>query len=156
MNEQQKVTVDAQCEACRGSGLYVGIGERDGLAVVCRECRGSGMRPVTYTPFTGLRLRHDVRKVVQNNPGVVLIPELTRGGVGYQEWLERPESAREMGREVREFYCPAWWHLGAGSGLMPQWEECIKFGSFPACPSFEEKERCWERHDAERIAGLGE
>ncbi len=144
-------TVQAQCHDCRGTGLYTGIGERDGLAVVCGKCEGTGQKDISYTPFTGRKTRENVRKVIQVNPGIVISPELTQGGAGYQEWLDNPESARSPGREVREFYCPTWWYQRADSKLLPEWDECIKFGDITKCPSFQQMEKCWERFDRERF-----
>lgn len=144
--------VSAWCRACRGTGLYAGLGERGGLAVVCKDCRGTGENQIVFRPFTGRQPRTDITQVVAVNPGVTLAPEDTGGGVSYRQWEQDPDSVRELGREAREHYCPAWWYQHAKHALKPEWEECQKTNSFPACPLFTEKEECWERFDLEQAA----
>jgi len=52
MSKATKVTVDAECDACRGTGLYKGFAEPRDTAVVCHGCNGTGCIKLTYTPFT--------------------------------------------------------------------------------------------------------
>jgi len=33
---------ECECSACKGTGLYVGMAEREGAAVVCSRCKGTG------------------------------------------------------------------------------------------------------------------
>lgn len=148
---QEGRSIDIQCGDCGGTGLHAGIGERDGLAVVCRQCGGAGKQTVTLVPFSGRQKRDGISRVLQTNPGIVLTPELTRGGVSYQEWLQDPESARQPGREAREHYCPAWWYRTADPAHQPEWEECRGHESFTKCPLFARKDGCWERFDSERF-----
>jgi len=35
-------TVDEICNACHGTGLYIGFAEHDGGAIVCSRCEGTG------------------------------------------------------------------------------------------------------------------
>ena len=153
--QKAEQTVSAECMECQGTGLKTGIGERGSLAVVCNSCRGSGEKPMTYMPFQGRQTRDDVTRVVQTNPGIVLRPELTQGGVSYQEWQQNPESASKLGREVREYYCPAWWYRTGNPALSPDWEECQGTASYAKCPLFPKKGECWARSDQE-IAGRQE
>ena len=53
----------SECSACGGTGLYHGIAEPRGVAVVCLRCNGTGAVKIIYTPFTGRRLRTDVQQV---------------------------------------------------------------------------------------------
>lgn len=48
----KRITLDIACKACGGTGLYVGMGERDGAAVVCHTCQGTGKDTFSYEPFT--------------------------------------------------------------------------------------------------------
>lgn len=36
-------TIIIECQACKGTGLYKGMAERDGAAVVCSHCHGTAM-----------------------------------------------------------------------------------------------------------------
>ncbi len=44
--------VNVECSACGGTGLYSGMCEGEGCAVICLGCSGSGMATLTYKPFT--------------------------------------------------------------------------------------------------------
>ena len=58
-----EATVETQCSACAGTGVYCGFAEPKGTGVVCLKCNGSGMKIVTYIPFTGRQSRSDVQIV---------------------------------------------------------------------------------------------
>ena len=59
----QKLTVKFECSACGGTGLYRGMCEGKGTAVVCLRCDGTGCRDLEYTPFTERKPRTDVEHV---------------------------------------------------------------------------------------------
>jgi len=46
--------VNEVCPSCKGTGLYIGMGERDGAAVVCHTCKGTGCHAFKheYEEFT--------------------------------------------------------------------------------------------------------
>lgn len=148
-----KIELDVACEACKATGLYVGIAERDGAAVVCCRCRGTGKRHhvFEYDDFEGRQPCHQVRRVFEINPGVCigmgnghLLEDF--GGIPVRDWeQDKPFPA---GSENRRFTCPAWWYQTANYKLKPQWQEC-HWGTFSSCSSFPNKERCWERWDKE-------
>ena len=46
-----KRTIVIECQACGGTGLYKGMAERDGAAVVCSCCNGTGKTEFTYNEF---------------------------------------------------------------------------------------------------------
>ena len=43
--------VKAECSACGGTGLYSGMCEGKGLAVMCLQCGGTGCETIQYKPF---------------------------------------------------------------------------------------------------------
>jgi len=146
---------EVECEACEGTGLYVGMAERDGAAVVCHRCAGHGSRilTVTYRDFEGRRQRNGVRRVYRTNPGICIGEgngcQLTDfGGVPYQEWLDSERFPE--GTEDRAHTCPAWFYQSADYEKKPDWDECMDSlgGTFSTCPHFETKAKCWERFDA--------
>ena len=148
------IEYDQKCKSCNGTGLYVGFAERDGAAVVCHTCKGTGCHHVKieYDDFT-VRLPHrTAQHVVQVNPGICIgagkdykLPDF--GGMSYQDWLNG--KSFERGMENRKFTCPARWYQSADYELKPDWEECSGCGSFSGCKSFSKKELCWERFDKE-------
>lgn len=147
-------TQEAECDACEGTGLYVGIAERDAAAVVCSSCKGSGCREIVvrWKAFGGRKRRKGVRRVVQTNPGICVgeghghtLEDF--GGLPYDDW-ERGESFG-TGTEMRRFTCPAWWYQTADYSKKPDWKEC-GWGAFSSCAHFCLKDECWARFDREQ------
>ncbi len=151
------VEFDYACQSCKATGLYVGMAERDGAAVVCHTCKGTGKAhfKFEYDEFQGRKRNPAVEQVYQINPGIFIgkgkkgeyqLPDF--GGMPYGEWLkDKPFTA---GMENRAFTCPAWWYQSADYKKKPKWEECGNWGgSFSDCESFKTKELCWKRWDAE-------
>ena len=149
---------DQECHRCHGTGVYQGIGEGDGAGVVCTTCDGTGQEHVKhqFTEFTGRKIDPEVRRVYRTGAGIKLHPELVPGGVSYQEWLKDPDSVNTRGNEIREHACPAQWFRTLDSTWTrgPHWPECTKIPDYPACPSFDQKDKCWERWDLEAENGL--
>ena len=143
-----------QCQKCGGTGLYIGMAERDGAAVVCHTCEGTGRveRMHEYEEFTGLKHREGVVHVFATNSGFGVSPKMA-GGATYQEWLDNPEVVNESGREMRTHTCPAWWcQSNSMYGVKPNWPECPPAGTmFSNCHYFPVKDECWRRFDEERL-----
>ena len=142
-----------RCLGCDGTGLYIGRAERDGVAVVCRECRGTGKREcrIEYEEFVGRERRPNVERVVQVNPGVRMgeVNGSTAwvGGMTYEDWLAGKPFV--PGMEMREHTCPAEWYQSANYALKPQWDWCSGFWGFPNCRHFVTKSFCWRQWDLE-------
>lgn len=143
------------CKACEATGLYVGMAERDGAAVVCHNCDGSGraVHRFEYEDFTKRAKRKDVKRVFQTNPGIGIGTGKNGefkledfGGMAYADWLESKPFVDGM--ENRRFTCPAWWYQSADYKRKPNWKEC-EGGSFSSCSKFCDKAKCWERWDKE-------
>lgn len=146
----KRIEFDEVCVSCGGTGLYKGMGERDGYAVVCSTCKGTGCHHFAheYEEFTERKPRTDIHTVLQCNPGIGVCGSDKRfGGMPYTDWAAGKPF--EIGMEMREFTCPAWWYQSADYDKMPDWDECIKWGSFSNCEHFKNKKRCWERFDKE-------
>lgn len=153
--------VKGKCKACKGTGLYVGLAERDGFGVVCHTCKGTGCCTfrVEWEDFVEREDRPEVRRVVQVNPGIVCgtgnghAPE-DFGGMPYAEW--RAGKPFPKGSEMRRFTCPAWWYQSADYSKKPCWKEC-GYGMFSQCDHFKDKAACWARFDREQARpGRGE
>ena len=65
-------TVRAECGACSGTGLYRGMAEPEGVAVICLTCKGTGCKEMIYIPFTRRRRRNGVQSVQQSRGSFIL------------------------------------------------------------------------------------
>jgi hypothetical protein len=140
---------DIVCRSCHGTGLYMGMGERDGAAVVCHTCRGTGREffTLTYEEFDG-RKPSKAKWVYEVNPGIrVDANGKVPGGMPYEVWAAGKKF--ERGMEMREHTCPAWWYQCAPGDKKPDWDWC-QFGRFADCHRFAFKQKCWERFDKEQ------
>ena len=154
------IEFDQQCKSCKGTGLYVGICERDGAAVVCHTCNGTGCHHVKieYDDFESRKEQHDVKRVFEASVGMCIGKGKNNkyvlsdfGGMPYREWIQDfpfpPKS------EMRQFVCPAWWYQSVDYDKKPDWDDehrqCGWGGSFSGCKYFPEKDGCWHRWDKE-------
>ena len=153
-----KLEIDAECTDCKATGVFVGMAERDGSAVVCSTCKGTGKhhRVIEYDDFEGRKIRSGVKHVVQVNPGICIGQSENDkyrysdfGGIPYHAFLEG--KAFPPKSEMRGFTCPAWWYQSADYKRKPGWDECLSVGSFSSCKNFGTKSKCWERFDKEKI-----
>ena len=148
--------IDEKCKACKGTGLYVGLGESDGAAVVCNICKGTGCHylRIEYEDFTSRVRVKNIERVYQINPGIVIgkgnkfsLSEF--GGMKFSDWEKgKPFPVKS---ENRKYTCPCWWYQNVDYDKKPDWEECFSSlgSSFSNCRYFKEKDKCWERWDKE-------
>jgi hypothetical protein len=81
-----KNTVSIECKACNATGLYVGMAERNGSAVVCTRCKGTGKDTIEFVPFVGRKPNPKVTRVHVTR-GYVLSPLIPGiGGLPIEEW----------------------------------------------------------------------
>lgn len=154
MKERKSIDLDIVCKSCGGTGFYVGMAERDGAAVVCTTCTGSGKQAYhfEYEPFDQRAPTPRGIQRVHVSRGYVLSEQHPQcdGGVPVGEY--------EPGMTVpadENLYCP---YLYTGQ----QW--CArpdpKWGSAPItagryisdCPHWAEKADCWTKFHAEAPA----
>ena len=146
--------VKEECQSCNGTGVYKGMAERDGFGVVCYTCKGTGCHVFehTYEDFTERKPASGVKHVIQTNPGIVVgtgnsYKFTDFGGISYKDWNEGIPFPQ--GSEMRQFTCPAWWYQCTDYKLKPDWDSCLRFGSFSDCKNFKKKDECWDRFDKE-------
>ena len=152
--KQQVFEIDIQCQSCGGTGLYVGMAERDGAAVVCHVCKGTGKyhHKFTYLPFTGRAERGDVRRVFQSGCGYVHCADDTtdkegveikfsQAGATYKEWLNGKKPL-----PLKTLYCPLQW-----SGQMWSGPYCKEnyIGMITSCKNRCNMAECWKLYDEE-------
>jgi len=151
--------VKAKCEDCEGTGLYIGMGEMDGYAVVCRSCKGTGCAEIVikYKDFEGKKDRQGVHTVLECNPGIGVGLGVDDdgnafdfGGMDYEDW--KAGKPFPPGSEMRNFVCPARWYQMANPSKKPNWEECWESPYFSKCTHYARKHWCWKRFDGERGA----
>jgi hypothetical protein len=152
-SEKKIIEWVAECSSCKGTGIYVGFAERDGIGVVCNVCKGSGRveNCVKYNTFVSRNKRTNVKHVIQTNPGICCgkLNDLTEfGGMPYSDWVEGKPF--KSGMEMRKFTCPACWYQSVDYNRKPEWNECIIWGSFSSCGYFTDKANCWKRFDKEK------
>jgi hypothetical protein len=151
------IKILVQCSSCKGTGLYVGLSEMDGCAVVCSRCKGTGEMTLEYEYFTGLKHREGVRRVFKSSFGYVHSAEdsegieFSKGGCTYDEWI-----AGEKPRPVKTLYCPLAWENQElankdhpkHSLYMGRCSYGIDFGrSISDCNYFKQKSECWGIYD---------
>jgi len=144
-----EISLEIECKSCNGTGLYVGTAEREGSAVICTTCEGTGCQDYNfgYTLFIERKIRNDVRRVFKRSCGYVHSAddqkgiEFSKGGVLYADWI-----AGKVPKPIKSLYCPLQWTgqewssplyckvSGAGMcisecpyrkehGVMPCWDE---------------------------------
>ena len=67
-----KLSVESECESCDGTGLYCGMAEPKGTAVVCLSCNGTGCRTIHYTPFSRRKEKRGVHTVSLSRGSFIL------------------------------------------------------------------------------------
>jgi len=149
------ITHDEKCKSCEGTGLYVGMGERNGSAVVCHACKGTGCFKFRheYDEFTERKDKKGVVRVFATNPGICIgtgnghrLEDF--GGMTFNDWKAGKKFV--AGTENRNYTCPCWWYQSANYELKPDWSRCNIDGSFSSCRHFDNKAECWKKWDKEQ------
>lgn len=143
-----QVSVSAVCTACKGTGLYVGFGERDGAVTVTSPVPSQREHTVTYEPFVSRADPPEGKTRVHVARGYGLSEQhpLCDGGMPIEAW--------EPGVVVpadEKLYCPFLYtnqkwcaHPDPKWGGMPG-----GIGSWVSdCPLWSQKAECWERYHA--------
>lgn len=160
MGERIIWEADVECPHCGGTGLYQGMAERGGAAVVCYYCHGSGKLHVKheYTAFTKRKDREGVKRVFKTAGGYgisdldIITPEgkeihFSRFGCSYEDWKKGVAPLA-----IRELHCPLQhFEQGTEEG---EWLKdkgpCVKNlsigGYIPDCSS-KHRAECWEQCD---------
>lgn len=157
MTKHQQFKVLVECPKCNGTGIYVGLAERNGAGVVCSQCHGTGAYrfKYEYTPFTTRRNRKDIKRVYQAHSGYVLTAtgkiendctsiDMTKQGVSYAEFM-----AGKLPTPIEALYCPMCADQSACHDVKGFTDRCIKLnggwiGYIPDC-KHKDYAQCWQR-----------
>lgn len=143
-----------QCQSCGGTGLYMGMAEKNGAAVVCTTCNGRGSKEFEYKEFEGRKIRQDVKRVYERCDYMLSSEDVTtedgrlikfsEAGCTYEEWLNGAEP-----KPVKELYCPYVWR-NRGIGNEPL-EKCVEqlrgICRITDCKLYRFKEQCWKEYE---------
>lgn len=86
MKTSKKITFEAECETCGGTGLYQGFMESSDEAVVCVNCRGTGCAIVNLKPFIGRKKKRGIKKV-RFGSGLAVDSPIGSAWFPYEEFL---------------------------------------------------------------------
>lgn len=151
------------CESCQGTGLVVGKMERDGAAVPCILCFGSGSHLVGYDVFEKRLPMRGITHVFPYTANVAFRRSGTSAtGTPYTVWQS---NGCGVGDEPRDCMCPVEvygeyvllfgetamkadtdWCLQVQPATQ-RWGRCIS-----QCPAFQLKAACWQAFDASDAA----
>ena len=146
-----------ECSECKGTGLYVGLAERNGAAVVCYRCQGKGYVDFEYNEFFGRKKRDDVIRVYETGYGYVISAtdatlekhgvdiKFSKAGCTYEDWLS---GSGDPSNPIKELYCPFIWNnTGMGNEPLKRCKEGCEYGRrISDCKFFNQKEECWKEY----------
>ena len=159
----KEIKLKIECQSCRGTGVYKGMGERDGAAVICYKCKGTGCYDYVfnYTEFTERVPAKNINRVYLDGYGYCLSDKkavtLDNGsyvdfpneGVSYEDFLKG-----KMPKHIKTMACPMMADQGACHDIKGFTEKCGKLNNgyvsfIPSCKYSTKKKTCWERFDKE-------
>ena len=152
----QKV-IEIQCPHCNGEGLYVGMAERDGAAVICSYCKGTGKSEYYYTEFTGRKINPKITRVFKTGQAYIIAGKgkvtldngyfinFEKEGVSYEEWRNGKEP-----KHIRNMGCPMCADQSQCHDLEGFTDVCYNLnggwiGSFTRCKQYKCLHECWDR-----------
>lgn len=78
--------IKVKCRACGGTGLYCGMAEPKGVAVVCVQCEGTGGHDFEYEPFVARVPRKGIQTVQRARGTSILGCGPTGPAITYDEF----------------------------------------------------------------------
>ena len=156
----KKIILKIECQSCGGTGVYVGMGEKDGAGVICNTCKGTGCQDYSfeYKPFVGRKRKNNIKRVYISGYGYCIAPEkltlangvdvdFSKEGVSYAEFLEG-----KMPEHIKKIACPMLADQSACHKIEGFIDECNNrndgwIGCIPSC-KYPYKAECWDRFEA--------
>ena len=155
----KKIEMTIECPACGGTGIYSGMGEGEGVAVICYKCDGTGAYRYSYTynDFTGRKEKNGVKRVylkgssyklglgkINFSNGIGEI-DMDKEGISYSEFLTGGKPTH-----IKKLECPMLADQGACHDIEGFTDECNRLNGgwcsyLPKCKNQHNKDQCWER-----------
>ena len=85
------IDLDIECQSCKGTGVYTGMGECEGAGVVCYQCDGTGKAHYhfEYNEFEGRKVDPKIKRVYVKGYGYVIAPKILNfEGIGTIDMTE--------------------------------------------------------------------
>jgi hypothetical protein len=164
----KELKMNIECQSCKGTGIYHGIGEGDGVGVICYTCYGTGCEEfcLEYMPFTKRKKRTDIKRVHKNGTqwklGLGKIKfnisnneiceiDMNKEGVSYKEFL-----TGKTPKEIKQLQCPMLADQGACSNKEGFKDKCYELGlsvcgMITQCKNYENRLECWKRFECKKI-----
>ena len=154
----KKIEMKVECPSCKGTGLYNGMGEAKGVAVICYKCKGTGafMYSYSYNDFTGRKLREDIKRVYLSGMGYgISLGKINFNGIGEidmdKEGISYPEFLNgKKPQHIKKLGCPMRADQSACHDINGFVDECNKLNGgwislITDCKNQHNKEQCWSR-----------
>lgn len=157
------VEIEHECGSCTGSGLYSGMAEKDGCAVVCTSCHGTGrcVSKMTFMKFNGRRDKKGIKRVFQSACGYGIsaddvtrqedgkVIKFSKAGCTYSEW-----KAGGIPKPIEDLHCP---YLHSGQRMQSSSHKAhalyesncrqnMSFSWITDCKMYPCKEKCWKKY----------
>jgi DnaJ-class molecular chaperone len=86
-----------ECSSCGGTGLYSGMCEGKGKAVVCLGCKGSGAEVVVLRRYTGRKHYRGIKEIKFSRGRSILSCGGTGESLTYKQFKEKipPQDIKE-------------------------------------------------------------
>jgi len=151
------ITGEVQCNSCKGTGLYQGMGERDGAFVVCWDCNGTGKENVRieYIKFKGRVLRSKCKRVYSNGMGYCITDKdivssqgikfpFSEFGCSYKDWQNgvNPIPLKFLGCPYQETN-QALQSKDVNNLYKLRCKNNLGFSDIRHCKLYSDKETCW-------------
>ena len=158
-----EIEIEVECDSCKGTGLYKGIAERDGAAVICHTCDGTGKTTFkrTFNKFKGRVKREDVNRVYSIAGEYVITDEdvnatpsgqvlFSQFGCSYADWFEKGATPKP----IETLHCPyqhtnqSMQHSDHQANKLYK-EECsdsLNWGLISDCKNRKNMAGCWRRY----------
>jgi hypothetical protein len=143
------------------------MAERDGAAVVCSNCKGTGAETIIFERFEERKPAKGVERIfktsagyIHTSSGTIITDEgrnvdFSEGGCTYREWLDGAEP-----KPLKNLYCPYQWteqrlQSKDVNGLYKN--RCDKHllpgGYITKCKEHSDMETCWAIYEGKEKAG---
>jgi hypothetical protein len=147
----------AECESCKGTGLYNGFAEKDGARVICTSCDGKGVVPVdcVWNKFVERKIDKGAKRVYTNGMGYGITDKdvtvdgkffpFSQYGCSYEEWKSgvQPKPLEFLGcpyQETRQSL-----QSKDKNGLYKtRCNKGLGCGYISDCKYFHDKATCWK------------